>query len=349
MTVAINSLYLNIPEIIDDLRLNWVGNKKEYTYNTTAFTKVRKSGQNLMFCCPFHAENNPSCGVRLDSPYSFNCFGCDSSGELGLLVSKAVGLPSELFGDSFILKNYVVSSVQDRPILNITTILDKNKHRQGRNVSEKEIKYFTKDIHPYIISRGFTERTIQKYEVGYDAATQAVTLPVRESSGKIRFIKRRYINFKGFKNEADVYKKDIVYGLYYLLNSTKCIKELYLNESETDTMSCYQMGLPAGALLGRILFKEQVWELMRGGIKFVNLFLDNDAPGRKGSLKAYYLLSKLSPIKVNAVIYPDSSKDANDLLISDRLKNIKVVPFEKILRSFKAVQGGSNIAQRIIL
>lgn len=334
MNTTIESLFLNIPDIIDDLRINWMANKKEYLYNTTAFTKVRRSGNNLMFCCPYHAENNPSCGILIDTPYSFNCFGCGVSGNLGLLTSKAVGLPSEIFGENFILKNYVMSSIQERPVLDITTIIDKNRHRHGRGITEDVIMYFTKYRHPYIIQRGFTERTIQKYEVGFDVTAQALTFPVRDTSGEVRFIKRRYVNYKGFKNEANVYKKDIVYGLYYLLHAPKFIREIYLTESETDTMACYQAGLPAGALLGRILFKEQVWRLMRAGIKVVNLFLDNDPPGKEGALKAYYLLSKMSPIRVNAVIYPGSSKDANELLISGKLNDIKIVPFEKILKSF---------------
>lgn len=191
----------------------------------------------------------------------------------------------------------------------------------------------------YMFQRGFTQRTLDKYEVGYDPVAEAVTFPVRASDGRLRFISKRFVSRKGFLNESGIDKKDIVYGLYYIKQSPKKITEIYLNESATDTMSCYQGKLPAGAILGRILFKEQVKELIKAGIKTVNLFLDNDLHGLDATIKAYELIARMSPIVVNVVIYPGGHygihgfndmvfKDANDLLKAGNLGAIKVVPYE---------------------
>ena len=187
------------------------------------------------------------------------------------------------------------------------------------------------------------EKPEHDYSIGYDEDIGAITFPVRTTDGTARFIKRRLVASKRFLNETDVAKKDIVYGLYYILRAGITPTEIYLNESETDTMSSYQGGYLAGAILGRILFKEQVMELLKAGVKTVNLFFDNDKAGVECTLRSYQLLSK-TPIHVNVVKYPglrygidtvDATeikyKDANDLLKAGIIKNIEVVPYMEYL------------------
>ncbi|MEK5060904.1 MULTISPECIES: toprim domain-containing protein [unclassified Paenibacillus] len=335
----LSSYQLEIEEVLDDLRAYWLA-RSISRYNVSAFSKVTNKGENIMFLCPFHDDgNNPACGVETEYPYRYNCFGCGAHGSLASLVAHAVGLPNELLGMQFIMKNYLVVSSNERNPIDMESILNGgNKKDRMRSLPEEEVLRYTKKRHSYIYGRGFSEHTISKYEVGYDEVTQAITFPVRTSKGLIRFIKKRFVSRKGFLNEKGIEKKDIVYGLYYILQAPKPINELYLNESETDTMSCYEGRLPAGAILGRILFVEQVRELMRAGIKTVNLFFDNDEAGVACTLRAYELISKHSAIRVNVVLYPNRQygitdieeqkyKDSNDLLRNNKLGSIKTIPY----------------------
>jgi DNA primase len=94
--------------------------------------------------------------------------------------------------------------------------------------------------------------------------------------------------------------------------------------------------------MGRILFKEQVNELLKAGVETVNLFYDNDFRGQEAILKSYNLLAT-TPIKVNVVKYPIHFgieeinpdkipyKDANDLLRMKMFNGITVVSYEKLL------------------
>lgn len=344
----LSSYQLDIEEVIDDLRGYWL-ERDISRYNASAFSKVTNKGENIMFLCPFHDDgNNPACGVETSYPYRFNCFGCGTGGSLAQLVAHAVGLPNELLGMQFIMKNYlVVGGSRERRPIDMESILDGgNKKDRVRSLPEEEALRFTKKRHSYIYGRGFSEQTIRKYEVGFDEESQAITFPVRTSKGLVRFIKKRFVSRKGFLNEKGIDKKDIVYGLYYILQAPKPITEIYLNESETDTMSCYEGRLAAGAILGRILFVEQIRELIRAGIKTVNLFFDNDKAGVECTIRAYYLISKHSAIRVNVVLYPTRQygitdieeqkfKDSNDLLKANLLGSISVIPYleyESMLR-----------------
>lgn len=341
----LESIFLDIDEMLEDLQVEWV-NHSEYEYNPSAFSKLKSAGDNYMCCCPFHVESNPSFGILKEYPYTWNCFGCGRSGTLPQLVAHAMELASpenamgEVYGEQYILKNYAIIDAKERPKIDINSILDGKDADRRVSHLESEIHGFVGKRHPYLYSRGFSERTLAKYEVGYDEVARAMAFPVRTSKGKIRFIKRRFVDRKGFLNETNLDKKDIIYGLYYLLQAREVIPEIFLNESETDTMACYQGRLPAGAILGRILFQEQVIELQKAGVKVANLFYDNDLYGLRAAYQSYRMLSK-TPIRVNMILYPGVRfgidtldeeevlfKDANDLLKANLLSQIEIVPFE---------------------
>lgn len=343
----LQSVYLDVREVLEDLRLHWLEGKG-YKYNPTALTKIKDSGDNLMFCCPFHHESNPSCGILKEYPYIFQCFGCEASGNLGQFVARVLDLPNELYGIRHIMRNYIVVDKKSRPPINIEEILDGKGRDRKRALPDEVAEQYAKKRHVYMYERGFSEPTLRRYEIGFDEELRAVTFPVRTSDGRLRFIKKRFVDRKGFLNEKNIEKKDIVYGLYYVRQAPKPITELFVNESETDTLACYEGKLPAVAILGRIMFKEQVMELVRAGVKTVNLFFDNDKPGVECTLKSAKLISTLTPIKINVVIYPDGHygidsvdkgelpyKDANDLLLAGKLKSIKVIPFEEFLIRLK--------------
>lgn len=320
----INNFALNIEDIIEELKVNWHLNKSLHSNNPSAFTKMRISGENLMMCCPFHFESRPSFGIRINPPYIYHCWGCDEAGLLGKLVSHVLQLPNEIYGEQYILKNY--TSLKKKRTINISETLNKNGQRK---ITGLDLSMFTDEVPNYIIQRGISERTAKKYEVKYDERTNSVIFPVRDTTGNVVFIKQRSTLYKQFKNEEGSDKRSVLYGLYYLLNSPNEIDEIYITESEIDTMSCYEQGLPACALMGRIMFKEHVRELLRGGIRKVNLFLDNDKYGFKSTEQCFSLL-KGTPIKVSVVLYPNSfCIDANDLLKMGLLKEIKLLSYFK--------------------
>ena len=331
----LESIFLDVYDILDDLRAYWLEHD-DYSFNTTAFTKVKDSGDNVMCCCPFHEESNPSFGILKNYPYTSNCFQCGMGWSLPQLFQHVCELSTIAHAEHFIIKEYTVVE-EKRPAIKLFE--DKDADRKVSHL-ECELEKYVGKRHPYLYSRGFTERTLSKYEVGYDECSKCMVIPIRTSKGNIRFFKRRSVETRMFLNEKNIYKKDVVFGLYHLLQAFNTVPEIYLTESETDTMACYQGGLLAGALMGKILFKEQLTELLRAGVKKVNLFLDNDYYGLKGAYQAYKLLS-VYPIRVNIVMYPGTKfgldvwsneevmyNDANSLLRANKIKELELVPFQ---------------------
>lgn len=330
---------IDVEELLEDLLLEWPKHP-DFTYNQTAFQKISPKDGNVMCCCPFHADSSPSFGIETSYPYRYNCFACESSGNIVRLVTHSLNLKSELQGLQYLRKIYLAISHRDRQRFDIDKVLHGREGlEKKRTLPESELSKYAGPFHEYIVKRGFRERTLRLYEVGYDKETNSVTFPVRTSSGLLRFINRRSVVGKSFLNEKGVYKRDILYGLWHILRSGRNIKEVYLNESIIDTMSCYENGMAACALMGRLLFKEQVRELLLAGIKHIKLFLDNDLYGVLGAVSAYELLRK-TPIKVSVVLYPEVHfgidtidkgrilhKDANDLHLSGRMKDIREVPY----------------------
>jgi len=329
-------LVLDIEEILLDLKSYWLDNE-EYKYNPNAFENIKVQEDNIMCCCPFHMERRPSFGILKMYPYTSHCFQCDQGWSLPQLVQHVCGFPTIVHAERFLLKNYANTS--KRPTIDIESLFSKGSDKKVPHLEQELLKYRDKR-HPYLYSRGFSERTLTKYEIGYDEYSRTMVIPVRTSRGQIRFFKRRSVESKQFLNEAGVYKKDILYGLYYLLQAKESVPEIFITESETDTISLYQGKMPSVALMGRIMFKEQVKELLRAGVKKVNLFFDNDLSGLQCAYTTYKMLNQY-PIRIGLVEYPSikfgkdtwdkdevDHKDANDLLLAGKLNEIEIVPFE---------------------
>ena len=57
-------------------------------------------GDELWFCCPFHSEHNPSFSINLEWPHKYNCFGCQSRGNIYTFVRDLMGKSfKDVFGD----------------------------------------------------------------------------------------------------------------------------------------------------------------------------------------------------------------------------------------------------------
>lgn len=312
--------FVNIEEVLEDLEDEWVKNSN-YRYNPTAFTKKKVNSFNINMCCPYHNETKPSFGISTEYPYLFNCFSCGASGELITLIADVYEI-DYLKAYRKVIRDYST----------ITFNVSEEEQEEG-GVTEEEIFNYRKKKHSYIETRGISDYTLQKYEVGYDEENYSITFPVRDLYGKPLFIIKRNVSNKFYHIPKGAPKKDSLYGLNYLYGK---VNEVFIVEGTIDVLSCYEARLPAVGLMGRTLSRNQLKLLQLAGISKVILFLDNDRWGVKGNLDAYRLISK-TPIRVEVVEYPEQwgidavdgikYKDPNDLLRGDRLKDIKIMSY----------------------
>jgi len=310
--------------LLEHLKEKWK-NSSNFSNNPNAFEGIKKVGNSYMFCCPAHMEVRPSCGIMIEEPFGWNCFSCGAHGSLSSLVSMVVG-GTQIHGEYYLDKLFFYDKGKSKPneLTTLFPLLDKleQKNLRGGGITEDEGLKYKEIKHNYMYQRGFNNRAIDRYELGYDKETNSIVFPVRDYTGKIRFLKRRHVNRKLFFNDVGVEKRDILYGLYYILQAPNPINEIYMVESETDAIACYMNKMPAVALMGRIFFKEMLLSLYKAKIKKINLFLDNDKRGIEATESIYHTLYK-NGFDVRVAHYESWEKDANELLITGRLKDIQ--------------------------
>lgn len=154
---------------------------------------------------------------------------------------------------------------------------DKGAH-QERRYSEAWLNQFIP--HPYWSDvRGFSDRTIDQFRLGYDPIAGKLTIPIWSVNGGnvLGVIYRRmdderpkYLHPKGFLTGKHLYGAHL----------THRHKKVALVEGPLDAVACWDAGLPAVAAYGSRLTDGQAQLLRRLGITTLVVMTDNDQAGR---------------------------------------------------------------------
>lgn len=224
------------------------------------YVSLKKKGANLWACCPFHGEKSPSFSV---SPAKgiYKCFGCGKAGDAIRFIMDIEGLG---YGEALrhLAKKYGIEiqetqlsdeqqlAQNERESLLIALNYAKNyyqdnlfQHEEGKNIA-----------YPYFKERGFSDKTIRTFELGYsldnwDAFTKEA---VRNGYNVDILVKAGLTILKGNENETvqqnqktfdrfrnrvtfpihNVSGKVIAFGARILKNDKTQAK--YLNSPETE-------------------------------------------------------------------------------------------------------------------
>jgi DNA primase len=137
------------------------------------YVSLKKKGANLWACCPFHGEKSPSFSV---SPAKgiYKCFGCGKAGDSirfimdieGLGYGEALRHLAKKYGieiQETVMTDEQLQSQNERESLLIVLNYAKNyyqnnlfKHEEGQSIG-----------YPYFKERGFSDKTINTFELGY--------------------------------------------------------------------------------------------------------------------------------------------------------------------------------------
>jgi len=141
------------------------------------FVPLKKKGQNLWACCPFHNEKTPSFSVSPDKGF-YKCFGCDAAGDAIRFVQEIEGV-SFVEAVKYLAHKYGIAIEEAAP--------DEGQVRQQREKESLYIlmnlakEYYVRTLHEhtegkavglsYCKERGITPPFIQKFELGYSLST----------------------------------------------------------------------------------------------------------------------------------------------------------------------------------
>ena len=171
----------------------------------------------------------------------------------------------------------------------------------------------------YLHNRKLQTWVVEAYKVGFDPEDNTVLFPVRGMDGKVAFYKGRSIVGKHFYNAKDIDKNSKIFGLWELCNESllgvepSSESEIWITESEIDTLSLISYGVPAISIMGSHISEEQCKELERSPFRRFVLATDNDEAGRKGASQIKRLLIPKGFRFTNLRWHTDL-KDINDLV-----------------------------------
>ena len=215
------------------------------------YLSLKRKGQNLWACCPFHGEKTPSFSI---SPAKgiYKCFGCGKAGDAISFVEEHDGL-NYLEAIRYLAGKYGIEIEEEART-------DEHIQQQNERDSLFIVLNYAKDYFintlkqtdegksigwSYFRERGFTERTIDKFELGYSldqwdafssrAIKNAYSEDILEKAGLL--VKKeggkKYDRFRGrvIFPIHNVTGKVVAFGARTL---KKDDKPKYLNSPETE-------------------------------------------------------------------------------------------------------------------
>lgn len=288
--------------------------------------KYYYSGDNIMICCIYHEENNPSLGVNFKKR-KFHCFSC---GEIG----SPLRLIKDLFEGTHIQEKEEEFELdypgEHRNILKIRDRIQKVGIKE--ETEEEKIKIlvnFKSDFYKnpygkyaeYLKQRKISKKSWNEFGIkcGYWKGDERILIPMYDRFGRLVSVMGRSINSDKRKEKirksknSDVGK--ILFGLYNLMKKIgkRKLLELVLVEGELDAIYLQQCGISAVSLGKKIPTEIQLYELSMASRR-VLLSLDSDV-SREDIMKTVRLLRHCCE-DVLVISLPEG-KDPNDLTLGD--------------------------------
>lgn len=294
------------------------------------FRDMQNQGSYIMCSCPnsLHKggkENHASCGILKKDEGDkkagwVHCFACGYTKSFDEMISDVMGVRDDgEYGRQWLLDNFINVDDNSRE-LNFDFERTEQKEEQ-HFVSDEELDQF-RWSHPYWAKRKIDEQTCIKFDLGYDRATNSITMPCWDYYDRCIGVTRRTVVGKSFHLPEGVTKP------IYLMNFAikEGWKEVCLCESQINALYLNSLGYHACACFGTGS-QQQAEDIIKFGIRSLVFCFDGDNAGRKGMNR---MLHKLNGKILCSYIEVPEGKDVNDLSpeeIHELMKNKKLCNF----------------------
>lgn len=289
---------------------------------------------NDYWTCPFcdsgNKQNNSAAFHIIGTKYQ--CFSCDKHGDIFDLVGYIEKLPKGNF-----IKQY------NRTLKIMRPYLDGNKPTKSREeyipefIIPEDYTDYLRKCHEnvvqtdYFINRGLSQKTIDKFKLGYDSEKNLVTIPYNpDCKGYVNRVLWDG-NSKYYKHGNELFNIEALYseGINKFLFGN--VDYVFITEGQIDAMSFEEIGLSAVGLGGVNEFSKLTQKLKKKpSNKVLVLALDNDKAGKRATGKFIEELAE-TELDQRYVVVSDlygKYKDANEYLIANRegfIERMKVI------------------------
>lgn len=158
---------------IEDDKINQIREAVDIVDLIGEYVQLKKQGRNYFGLCPFHGENSPSFSVSAEKQI-FHCFGCGAGGNIFTFLM-------DIEGYSFLEAAKVLAERGNVPL---DVEINKEQKRSSMPAGSEQMieahELLRKFYHhllthtnegqealEYLLNRGFTEETIDKFQIGY--------------------------------------------------------------------------------------------------------------------------------------------------------------------------------------
>ena len=268
-----------------------------------------EQGQNLVFDCPFCADERQRCGININPNHAFfnqwNCFNCPEKGKSIKSFQKAISkLNDEDVREKIEIRE---SEKEDEQEFEVDQKLALKHFNKAQKPKRKALDYLRDE-------RGFSKATINHFMLGSKIKKkyEYVSIPFWEN-GELVNIKYRAVSFKDKK-----FKWLRITGGKTALFHDEAIdtmdrKEIYICEAELDAMALWNAGIKNVVAMSAGAKHSIPHEWYDRVEKFENIYLvfDNDVDGQAGAEK---MSTRLGMDRCFNIVLP------NDEIIEDRKK-----------------------------
>lgn len=286
--------------------------------NELGLEKVTVRGENIMFCCPYHGERNPSCGIHAEKEVG-GCFACGAKFNLVSLVAfvKDVSIM-----DAYEFLNSYFNKDFRRAVSRHRNLYGESDEIKESVLSMSALAPFKSGeiVHPYLLKRGFSEEDFVKFKLGWDSELKRITIPFFDYSGNLLGFSSRAVLSEKDKGYNSIYGNESKYKIYnhfnakdyfYPMNLFEPKDEIILVEGLLDAIWLYRFGYTNTlSIISAQISKTQIEKLKMFKADKIILALDNDKAGEDGCKRIYkYLKNDFTFMRCR---FPDGKKDVQD-------------------------------------
>ncbi len=174
-------------ELIAEEKINQIRQSIDIVDIISEYVQLKKHGRNYFGLCPFHGESTPSFSVSTDKQI-FHCFGCGAGGNVFTFLMEKDGLTFQEAAVRLAQKANIDLQIQTgvsaksipkdlQQMLDAHDLLRKFYHHLLINTKDGQHAL------EYLLERGFTKESIEKFQIGYSLSSWDFTLKLLTKKG----------------------------------------------------------------------------------------------------------------------------------------------------------------------
>jgi len=246
--------------------------------------KIKIIGQDVMCCCPFHPEREPSFGVHPTK--GANCFAClvrfKTADQMFEALYQKMGLEYDPIEKDLGPGDFDFFIPEEAP---------------PKPLNPKVVQFYRKDPEHFIEHWGVTREVAERRGLCIDPTSEAECFPIFDRLGQYWGMVERFEGraWNKYNYPPNYPRRKIMFGENESLEHPEVwvvegVRDLCAIESKVEGSRAVALGTAKAT-------KEQIHLLKQ--VDYVNLALDNDKAGREGrdSLLAQLALTKVSVVR----------------------------------------------------